>query len=504
MSEVPEGVDLSGFVRKPPRPTATMTLTRDGPNGPEVLLGLRSETMAAFPGYWAFTGGGVSRVDAAAVESFSVLDVEHGKFIACILRETCEELGVAPNGDHVISIDESARFDVIKDKANWLPHAEDCNIPVNIDNINILGHRITPPFGPVQFDNAFIHFHCGDWQSVPEFDLEPQTEFDEIMWSRPEDILKRWSNHEIKVAPPVISVLMEIIRVLEFSNNDMVEAAQNISNRQPGRQSILFAYGVEVVPIRTATLPPADHTNCYLVGDPEGDFIIVDPAVRYREDMENLAEAVERHNGQPIAIAFTHSHGDHLADMDLLSEAFDLPVWGSEYTSRSVDCERILVDGEILQLGNQAWQILITPGHHPGHTCFLSDAGLVAGDMVAGFGTILIPPATGDMDEYLEQLARLRDLKPHLAFPSHGPVIALPEKKFNYYIKHRSARHDKVLQAVADGLSNVSEIAVKAYEDTSNAHPGLARDQTLAHLLSHQRQGKLSQDSNGNWHASID
>ena len=87
MSEVPEGVDLSGFARKPPRPTATMTLTRDGPNGPEVLLGLRSETMAAFPGYWAFTGGGVSRVDAAAVDSFSVLDIEHGEFIACILRE---------------------------------------------------------------------------------------------------------------------------------------------------------------------------------------------------------------------------------------------------------------------------------------------------------------------------------------------------------------------------------------------------------------------------------
>jgi glyoxylase-like metal-dependent hydrolase (beta-lactamase superfamily II) len=384
-----------------------------------------------------------------------------------------------------------------------LPHAEDCNIPVNTDNINILGHRITPPFGPVQFDNAFIHFHCGDWQSVPEFDLEPQTEFDDIMWARPQDILKRWSNHEIKVAPPVISVLMEIVRVLEFSI-DIVDAVQNISRRQPGRQSILFAYGVEVVPIRTATLPPADHTNCYLVGDPEGDFIIVDPAVRYREDMESLAEAVERHKGQPVAIAFTHSHGDHLADMDLLKEAFDLPVWGSEYTSRSVDCNRILVDGEVLQLGKQAWQILITPGHHPGHTCFLSDAGLVAGDMLAGFGTILIPPGTGDMDEYLQQLARLRDLEPHLAFPSHGPVIALPEKKFNYYINHRSARHDKILQAVIDGLTDVSEIAVKAYEDTPDAHPGLARDQTLAHLLSHQRQGKLSQDSHGNWHASID
>ena len=504
MSEVPEGVDLSGFIRKPPRPTATMTLTRDGPNGSEVLLGLRSETMAAFPGYWAFTGGGVSKVDAAAVDSFSVLDIQHGKAIACILRETCEELGIAPNGDHVISIDEFARFDVIKDKANWLSHAEDCNIPVNSDNINILGHRVTPPFGPVQFDNAFIHFHCGDWQSVPEIDLEPQTEFDEIMWASPIEILERWSRHEIKVAPPVISVLMEFIRVMKFSNDDIQEAAKNISSRKPGRQSILFAYGVEVVPIRTATLPPADHTNCYLVGDPDGDFIIIDPAVRYREDMENLADAVERHNGQPVAIAFTHSHGDHLADMDLLREVFDLPIWGSDYTSKSVKCDTILNDGDQLKLGKQTWEVLITPGHHPGHTCFLSEAGLIAGDMVAGFGTILIPPATGDMDEYLYQLSRLRSLDAHLLFPSHGPVIALPNKKFTHYITHRKARHERVLQAVNSGLSSIREISIKAYEDTPDAHPGLAQDQTLAHLLSHQRQGKVSRDEMGFWKASIE
>ena len=128
---------------------------------------------------------------------------------------------------------------------------------------------------------------------------------------------------------------MEFIRVMKFSGDDIVEAAENISQRKPGRQSILFAHGVEVVPIRTVTLPPADHTNCYLIGDPDGEFIIVDPAVRYREDMENLAEAVDRHNGTPIAVAYTHSHSDHLADADLLKEAFDLPVWGSEYTSRS-------------------------------------------------------------------------------------------------------------------------------------------------------------------------
>ena len=55
----------------------------------------------------------------------------------------------------------------------------------------------------------------------------------------------------------------------------------------------------------------------------------------------------------------------------------------------------------------QEWTVLITPGHHPGHICLLSKAGLVAGDMVAGIGTILIPPGTGDMDLYIEQLQRL-------------------------------------------------------------------------------------------------
>ena len=215
-----------------------------------------------------------------------------------------------------------------------------------------------------------------------------------------------------------------------------------------------------------------------------------------REGMEELAEAVDRHRGELIAILFTHSHGDHIGDMDLLREAFDVPVWGSEYTSKSVHCNRILSDGEVLNLGNQEWTVLITPGHHPGHICLLSEAGLVAGDMVAGIGTILVPPETGDMDVYIEQLQRLLNLRPHLMFPSHGPVIPLPEKTLGYYIKHRMERHQRVLDAVNDGFRTLSEISIKAYENTPNAHPGLAQDQTLAHLLSHERAQRVKQTNN--------
>ena len=57
---------------------------------------------------------------------------------------------------------------------------------------------------------------------------------------------------------------------------------------------------------------------------------------------------------------------------------------------------------------------------------------------------------------------------------------------------------------MVSGLSSVQEISIKAYEDTPDAHPGLAQDQTLAHLLSHQRQGRITNDDYGNWNASIE
>ncbi len=491
MSEVPEGVELPASARGTPRPTATMTLTRDGPEGVEVLLGLRAKTMRAFPNYWAFPGGGVSSVDRAAVEAIPALAGPEAASIACIMREMSEELGLVPSDSGAALMEPTARLAIVEDKKQWLPLALEGAFPVDRTQIRTLSHRITPPFGPVQFDNAFLHLHLGDWAEVPEIDLEPQTEFIQVMWAKPVDILAQWKAHEIKVAPPVVTLLMEIERTLERFERDMNKAAGDIAERLPGRRSILFAHGVEVVPIKTATLPPADHTNCYLVGDPEGEFILVDPAVRMREDMEALATAVERHRGNLIAVVFTHSHSDHLADMSLLKEAFDVPIWGSEYTARSVPCQRILKDGEHLTLGHQTWEVLVTPGHHPGHVCLISDAGLVAGDMVAGIGTILIPPHSGDMNEYIDQLRRLKDLKPHLVFPSHGPVVAIPERLIEHYISHRLARHERVLKAVQEGVGRLEDIAIHAYADTPDAHPGLAVDQTLSHLLAHQDKGKV-------------
>ena len=495
MSEVPEGVNLPAFARKAPRPTVTLTLTRDGKNGVEVLLGRRAESMRAFPGYWAFQGGGVSRTDHEGEAFVQNTTSASTSSVVAVVREMSEELGAVPNGSSVSVIDVELRKNILTDKSAFINALKDGTISLDTSGLRHISSRTTPPFGPMQFENTFFHLHIGTQEFNPSTDL--QTEFTALEWMRPSDMIERWKRHEIRVAPPVVTLLMEVERTLGHFGGNMIEAAADLQERQPGRRSILFAHGVEVVPVKTATLPPADHTNAYLVGDPNGEFVLVDPACRMREGMEDLAEAVDRHRGELIAILFTHSHGDHIGDMDLLREAFDVPVWGSEYTSRTVHCDRILSDGEILQLGSQEWTVLVTPGHHPGHVCLLSAAGLVAGDMVAGIGTILIPPGTGDMDVYIEQLQRLQQLEPHLMFPSHGPVIPLPDKTLAYYIKHRMERHQRVLDAVKSGLRIVSEISIEAYANTPDAHPGLAQDQTLAHLLSHERAGRVQQTSQG-------
>ena len=100
---------------------------------------------------------------------------------------------------------------------------------------------------------------------------------------------------------------------------------------------------------------------------------------------------------------------------------------------------------------------------------------------------------------YLEQLERLAALQPHMLFPSHGPVITRPQALLAHYLSHRRARHDRVLDAVHAGRTSVADIATEAYADSPDAHPGLAQDQTLAHLLAHAEHGTVRQH-NGGWH----
>ena len=133
MSEIPAGMELMDSMRKPPRPTVTIMLTKSGNNGPKVLLGKREETMPSFPGYWAFPGGGVSKIDNEAAET---LGIENR--LAALFREMVEELGFTIENEKIKPVPDSIQARVLTEKSAWFELAQSSALPFSEDGIRLI------------------------------------------------------------------------------------------------------------------------------------------------------------------------------------------------------------------------------------------------------------------------------------------------------------------------------------------------------------------------------
>ena len=248
--------------------------------------------------------------------------------------------------------------------------------------------------------------------------------------------------------------------------------------------------GLSVVPVRSPTLPPATHTNAWLLGDKR--VVVVDPAGAWSEERQRLADALS--HLEVAAIFLTHHHIDHIGGAVDLRERTGAPIFSHAHTAEQVDFEvdEILNEGDVVKTDAGDWQVLHTPGHARGHLCLHGEQGhLVAGDMVAGEGTIVLDPPEGNLGDYLTSLARLRDLNPTALLPAHGPELLDSVAYLQHYIDHRHSRTVQVQQVLTDFSKPAlpRELVPIIYPDIPVfIHPIAAR-QVLCHLQWLQAEG---------------
>ncbi|GGL56099.1 MBL fold metallo-hydrolase [Halocalculus aciditolerans] len=145
-------------------------------------------------------------------------------------------------------------------------------------------------------------------------------------------------------------------------------------------------------------------SNAFLV---EGDrTVLVDAganfdvvaALRDRFDESIDADALD-------AVVFTHTHPDHVENLPDVRAAFDVETWGFDPESDYVD--HAIADGDTVDLGDDEYVALHTPGHKNDHLVFYAPSAKAAfaGDLVfegGSFGRTDLDE--GDRDRLVESI----------------------------------------------------------------------------------------------------
>ena len=171
-----------------PRPSASVMLRK----GEEILVCHRVSEVPAFPDYWAFPGGGVSRVDKAILERhpewFPGRDDAERAALTALLREMVEEVGIAPTKNGLELVNASLREAILGDKTEWGAAVERGELQVNCDDFLVISERITPPLAPLRFHNHFFTIECEIDPVLPQ----GRAEFHDYRWATPAKLLEEW------------------------------------------------------------------------------------------------------------------------------------------------------------------------------------------------------------------------------------------------------------------------------------------------------------------------
>lgn len=239
-------------------------------------------------------------------------------------------------------------------------------------------------------------------------------------------------------------------------------------------------------------------TQTYLVGDKE--VAVIDPGPDLPDHVEALIRAI---GGRRVAaIMCTHTHRDHSPAARPLANITGAPIMGCaplalETVGPRADAafdgnytpERILEDGDSIEVDGRSITAVATPGHTSNHLCFAVGDALFTGDHVMGWSTTVVVPPDGEMAAYMASLDKLRQRSDRIFYPAHGPPVTNPRQYVRGLTGHRLQREKQILRLVGERPRDIPDIVADAYPGLDPRLVNAAGGSVLAHLLDLEKRG---------------
>jgi glyoxylase-like metal-dependent hydrolase (beta-lactamase superfamily II) len=244
-------------------------------------------------------------------------------------------------------------------------------------------------------------------------------------------------------------------------------------------------------------------TQTYLLGAEV--VAVIDPGPVIPEHLDALEGAI---GGRPVtAILCTHTHRDHSPAAGPLAERTGAPIVGCaplalETVGPRADAsfdgdyraDRVLADGEGIELGAEPITAVATPGHTSNHLCFAYRGALFSGDHVMGWSTTVVFPPDGDMAAYMQSLDKLRKRDDRVYYPAHGPAVTNPQQYVRHLVGHRMQREKQIRALIRERPQPIPDIVAAAYPGLDPRLTTAAGGSVLAHLLDLERRGLVEHD----------
>lgn len=123
-------------------------------------------------------------------------------------------------------------------------------------------------------------------------------------------------------------------------------------------------------------------------------------------------------------VVITHSHHDHVDNLERVVEEFGPEVYAFEPDNLQVEASR-LVEGEKIKLCGEMFEVFHTPGHKDDSICLYSESGILfTGDLVfpdGAFGRTDL--AEGDRDKLINSIEKVVDIEVEAFYSGHGEAV---------------------------------------------------------------------------------